>query len=182
MSTCFLYFKSLLKDFKHTGSIIPSSKSLTHKMLEKIDFSTTDLLLELGPGTGCMTKEILKRMKKDAHLVCVEINPEFCSRLKKIRTSKKLTIIEGNVCALPELIRENTIDAVISGLPLANFPRKEVLSIFSGITTVLKEHAPYVQFQYTLRSDRILKHSFTNVLKSFTLANLPPAFVYTCSN
>ena len=81
MKTFFL--KNFLKNWKEVGSITPSSRFLTKKMLESIDFSKADTIVELGPGTGVFTKEILIRMKSNAKLIILETNHQFSENLKK---------------------------------------------------------------------------------------------------
>ena len=46
-------------------------------MLEPINFSNAKCIVEFGPGTGSITKELLNKMPKDALLLVFEINKEF---------------------------------------------------------------------------------------------------------
>mgnify|MGYP007000262323 len=39
----------------------------------------------------------------------------------------------------------------------------------------------YIQFQYTLQSQKMLEKVFSAVKIKSCLLNIPPAFVYTCS-
>lgn len=174
-----LFFKHFLKDFKHTGAVAPSSKHLTNRMLEGIDFENPVEIVELGPGTGCMTKEILKRMHPQSKLTCIEINPTFCENLKKLETEKSFSVLEVSAFDFEKHFQKNTIDYVVSGLPLANFKHNEILGVFSSIQSVLKKSGSYIQFQYTLRLDKLIKKQFQNVFKKFSFFNLPPAFVYS---
>ncbi len=176
-----IFFKSFFKDFKHTGSILPSSKHLTNKMLKGVDFSKPCKILELGPGTGCMTHEILSRMHPESELVCIEINPSFCENLRALKTDKQLRIIEASALDFEKHLSSLKFDAVISGLPLANFTSQEIDMIFNNIQKSLSKDGKYIQFQYTLRNDRLIKSRFSKVSKNYSLFNFPPAFVYTCS-
>ncbi len=178
----FLFFlKQFLKDFKQTGAVLPSSKALTKKMLKNINFDRPVKIVELGPGTGCMTREILKRMHPKSELICVEINPDFCERLKQIKTDKKFSVLQTSAADLASQIDTHSIHYVVSGLPLANFRTNEVESIFGSIQNILKAQGSYIQFQYTLRLDETIKQYFSIVIKSFSLFNFPPAFIYSCS-
>ena len=54
------FFKNFIKKPKQIGSITPSSNYLSKKMVEQIDFNNAETILELGPGTGCYTRENFK--------------------------------------------------------------------------------------------------------------------------
>jgi phospholipid N-methyltransferase len=46
---------------------------------------------------------------------------------------------------------------------------------------ILTPEGRFLQYQYALQDYGLLKDSFARVNVGFTLANLPPAFVYSCS-
>lgn len=175
------FLKQFFKDFKHTGAVCPSSKKLTDKMLKKVDFSKPIHILELGPGTGCMTQEILLRMHPDSKLSCIEINPEFCSKLKAFESDPRFNLYQASATDFNAAIHSQPVDYVISGLPLANFKRSEIKSIFDQVENVLAPKGLFVQFQYTTKLDQLFKSRFKSVFKSFAFFNMPPAFVYSCS-
>ena len=51
------FLKNFIKNPKQIGSIVPSSNYLSKKMVEQIDFENAEVILELGPGTGCYTRK-----------------------------------------------------------------------------------------------------------------------------
>ncbi|PRP96638.1 hypothetical protein TUN_33020 [Bacillus sp. M21] len=59
------FLSEFIKNPKNTGAIAPSSKILATKMVDTINFETAKCIVELGPGTGVFTKEIIKRKKKE---------------------------------------------------------------------------------------------------------------------
>ena len=68
---------NLIKSFKTSGTITPSSKVLIKTLLAPIDFTSARCLIELGPGTGCVTRSILERMLQAVIPVCAGINLEY---------------------------------------------------------------------------------------------------------
>ena len=54
------------------GAILPSSKRLARKMVESIDFENAKCIVELGPGTGVFTENILKKRNKDTIIILIE--------------------------------------------------------------------------------------------------------------
>ena len=76
------FLKTFFKERKQVGALAPSSKFLVKKMCDKIDFSTAKNIVELGPGTGVFTEEILKRANPDCKIFVIELNTEFYEYLK----------------------------------------------------------------------------------------------------
>ena len=71
-------------------------------------------------------------------------------------------------------------DVVISSLPLMVFPETLRKNVVSESYKSLKKDGIYIQFQYSLQSKKLLEATYKKVSLSFTIKNLPPAFVYTC--
>ena len=72
-----VFLSEFIKQKKTVGAITPSSKFLMKKMLSKVDFSKDILIVEIGPGTGVFTQEILSRMTLNSRLISFEINDIF---------------------------------------------------------------------------------------------------------
>lgn len=78
----FEYKKSLGQNFLMDGNKI-------NQILNAIDCNSDDLIVEIGPGAGAITKGLVK---KDCHILCFEID----TRLKEILlsiNSKNLKVI-----------------------------------------------------------------------------------------
>jgi phospholipid N-methyltransferase len=73
------------------------------------------------------------------------------------------------------------VDVIISSLPLSNFYQRFTLKILRTFKDCLNESGKFIQFQYSLKQKKELNHVFSNVNISFTLFNIPPAFIYTCN-
>lgn len=176
------FFKSFLKNPLRTGSIIQSSPILADKMLEKIDFRNARCIVELGGGSGIITKKIFKKMRKDCILLCFEIEPALAEKLRNIEDSRLIII---NDCAekIDIYLKYHGFqkaDCIVSGLPLASLPPKISRSILKTIYTYLPAGGQYIQFQYSLAHLRQIKYLFSSVAISFVFLNFPPAFVYVC--
>ncbi|MBI2336216.1 MAG: methyltransferase domain-containing protein [Deltaproteobacteria bacterium] len=174
------FFIEFLKNWRGTGSIIPSSRFLTRKMLEAVDFDSTQLIIEFGPGTGPFTKALLKRLGPQAKLWVVEMNPKFCKALEKIQ-DQRLRIIHDSADQIKKYLNGKKADYILSGLPLAVFKKELNEQILHAVLACLKESGKFIQFQYSRTSHRLLKSFFPQVKIKFTPLNTPPAFVYVCS-
>ncbi len=177
------FINQFMKDKKMVGSIRPSSKYLMNKMLENIDFNTARVIVELGPGTGVFTYEILKRMSHDSVLLIFELNQGFMRTLRKNIKDKRAIFIYDSAEKIQEYIQKHELgkaDAIISSLPLYNFPQELRDTIVNNSFDALKDTGKYIQFQYTKQAKKMLQAKFNTVSISFTPLNFPPAFVYTC--
>lgn len=157
-----------------TGAIMPSSPELANAMLAPIDFEKAHHIVELGPGTGVITKGLLKRMRPDAKLTAVEICNDFCKDLSKIKDNR-LAILHADAKHLSAFVKE--ADYVVSGLPLLSLPKADHKQILQEIKKVTKEK--YIQFHYSPLGERQLKKHFSKITKKIAVKNIPPAIVYT---
>src|ERR1051325_4439460 len=78
-----LFIQESLRSLELTASVFPSSRYLATALLDPIDFRRMRTVLELGPGTGAVTGEILKRLRPDAKLFAIDINPSFIDHLSR---------------------------------------------------------------------------------------------------
>lgn len=177
------FLKQFLKEKKTVGSVAPSSKHLAKKMLKDVDFENGRVFVELGPGTGVFTREIVKNMNPEAKLFVFELHKPFHDALKQeFENNKQVIIVNDSAEKICEVINAHNIknvDAILSSLPLANFNKKLVQEILNNAHKALKVEGVYVQFQYSLKSKKYIKRVFNNLDLTFTARNLPPAFVYT---
>lgn len=177
-----IQFLGQFLDNKQVGAVWPSSKYLVNQMVKPIDFTKAKLIVEYGPGTGNITRTLLKKMLPDAKLIVFEINHNFMEGLKKI-DDKRLIVFNTPAEKAREILAEHHFgvpDYVVSSLPLAIIPNNTVTRILSGTYSILKAGSAMIQFQYSPSSLGRLKRVFDKVEVKFTPINVPPALVYVC--
>ena len=183
MKNQLLFFSAFIKNQKEIGSILPSSSFLVNKMLEGIDFKNFKFFAEYGPGTGCVTNEILKRCNKNAKILCFEKNKILCDNLRKNIKDKRLILINDSASKVREYMKQyNTpyLDCVISSLPFYSLGKRVKESIMKSTREVLRDNGNFVFYMYPPHFERDFKKYFqTNGLK-LVLLNIPPAIVYSC--
>lgn len=157
---------------------MPSSKFLADRMVSKVDFRSAKIIVELGPGTGVVTKEMLSRMRPDARLIAIETNDAFCDMLEKLR-DERLVVVRLSAERLPEILDGGYADAIVSGIPLASLGKRVSGEILDAVKGSLAPHGVFVQFQYSKLSRRMIEDRFSSVSMDFVPINVPPAFVYT---
>ena len=174
---------NFLKNPKEIGSITPSSKYLTNEIIRNIDFKNSKNFVELGPGLGTFTKEILKKASPDSNIMCFEVNREFCAHLNKTYADRRLTIINAGA----EKMRENidkigmkNADCIVSGLPFRNFSLAKKKKILSEVKNCMDKGERFILFQYTNSLEKMLGSYFSSVNRASVTLNIPPCFVYVC--
>ena len=168
---------------KTAGTVAPSSRFLAKKMLSKIDFSTSKVIVELGAGNGAITHHILKKIAPDSHLVCFEVNEDFYSGLSKI-DHPQLTVLKVSAekihIELEKLGHANACH-IVSSLPLTIIPNEISDVILRNSLQVLHPEGTFIQYQYSLTYYKRLKEVFKDSISmDFEFFNFPPAFIYRC--
>jgi len=71
---------------KRYGQHLLISTGVAKKILDVAELGDGDIVVEIGPGTGSLTKEILKTPIKELH--CIEIDLEMINELKKLEDER----------------------------------------------------------------------------------------------
>jgi len=173
-----------------TGAICPSSSGLGKMLCDEIELEKAKVVVELGPGTGAITKFIVERIAPDARFFSVELNKNVVSTFRK--NFPKLKIYNDSASNLPNILKSEGIanaDVIISGLPWAAFPDDLQEELLSAICEALPPNGMFTTFAYLqgrflpagCKFNKRLKQYFTTVkCSNIVWMNLPPAFVYRC--
>ncbi len=176
------FLSQFLKKKNQVGAIAPSSRLLAKKLMKAIDFDRDRTFVELGAGTGTITREILKNMDPEARLFVFETNETFCQQLQRIE-DPRLVVLVGSAEHIKERLEAygvDSVDVVLSSIPFTIIPKEVKDRIMTGSIELLGEDGVFFQFQYSLQAYRYFKRLFGEVKLDFMAYNLPPAFIYTC--
>ena len=166
---------------QRTGSLAPSSPQLGAAMAQWLPADPESYVLELGPGTGAVTEALIKRGLREDRLVAIERNPKMARLLRE--KFPRAQIIIGDAWHLDHLLRSRrepveSVGAVISSLPLLNFPLAEAEALAQKIRGILEPHGHWAQ--YTYRIDKLRPRgcsSFKLRASKIVWFNFPPARV-----
>ncbi len=167
---------------QRTGSVAPSSPQLGAAMARWLPRDPESFVLELGPGTGAVTDALLKYGLREDRLIAIEHNPTLAKLLQK--KYPRATIIAGDAWQLDALLAELpvpvvTVGAVISSLPLLNFPKEQADALAKKIRVVLEPRGRLVQYSYHLIKNRSRgADDFRLLASNIVWWNLPPARVH----
>jgi phosphatidylethanolamine/phosphatidyl-N-methylethanolamine N-methyltransferase len=177
-----LFLREWLANPQRTGAVAPSSPKLAAAMARWLPRDPESFVLELGPGTGAVTAALLKRGLREDRLIAIENNPALAKHLRK--RFPRAHIITGDAWQLDELLRDcpqhvKSVGAVISSLPLLNFPQAEAEALAAKIRDVLEPRGRWVQYSYHIVKNRSRgAEDFRLVASKIVWWNLPPARVH----
>lgn len=177
------FLKEAIQNLKTLGTLTPSSRFLSRKMLKNIDFSNSKIIVELGPGNGAITKHILPNLHPDAKLICFEINETFYQQLQALQHNQLKIVNASATDLISELAKLGIqkVDHIVSSLPLTNIPEPISKTILNHSYKALSEKGTFIQYQYSLTYHKKLKQVFENDISlGFEVLNFPPAFIYRC--
>jgi phospholipid N-methyltransferase len=174
-----LFIQKFLQSPMQIGSFFPSSVALAKKMTLNLNWENIKEAVELGAGTGVITSAIVHSMQPGTKLYVFEKDHEMRQRLQ-IKFPE--TIVYEDAREILDSIqkREESLDAVFSGLPFANFPKRIRFEIVEEVYRALRPGGILVAFQYSTQMKKTFQQYFHTVDISFVPKNLPPAFVYIC--
>lgn len=183
-----VFFRQWLRAPLTTASVVPSSPRLGRAMALALP-EGVGRVVELGAGTGSITRELLRRRVRPESLFVVELNPEMHRDLQ--RSFPQSTVVCGDARELPQLLaaadgfRDGKVDAVVSSLGFLTMPPSLVEEIVSAAFTCLPANGVLVQFTYgpkcPIPAATMKRLALTAKRVDFTLMNLPPASVYVLS-
>ncbi len=200
-----LFWIELRKNINTIGAVVPSSEHLSREMVSLLR-ATSDhprRFLEVGPGTGAVTRFIVESLGPDDKFDIVEINETFYEGLKQRfltdpsfkKVAARCQVIHGEV---GQIQGSAIYDAIVSAVPWANFSEAQLNKIISDFLRVLKPGGTISYMEYIDVIYHPLKMVFSSTerrrikgvskilreLKSHTIRresvwrNLPPSWVH----
>jgi len=180
-----LFARNFFRHPRMLGSIVPSSRFLIKQLLEPINFGRARVIVEYGPGVGGITQEVLRRMRSDAALIAIEMNPDFVSYLRNSINDKRLQVVEGSAVAVDEILRRfgyTQADYIISGIPFSTIPAPLRERILRKTRDLLEPGGAFLVYQFSTRVLQDLKRIFGYVGRRFEPLNVLPAHLFICQS
>ena len=216
-----VFWRQFRQAYNSTGALLPSGRALSRALSRFVrdgeaasaagqNGASTAVqaahgprrILEVGPGTGAVTIEIIKGMRANDDLVMVERNDQFVEHLTNWLNElpdaqaarDRISLVHASVEDLPE---NEPYDLIISGLPLNNFSVELVEQILAKLSRLLAPGGTLSFFEYVAirkakslvcsRGDRERLRGIAGVLDEYlrreirrdlVMANVPPAWVH----
>lgn len=149
-----LFWQEFRRTFHSTGAVLPSGRRLCRALAKyAAGEGRPRRLLEVGPGTGVATAQIIAAMGQDDTLDLVELNDRFVAALRsRLENEDSWRSVASRVrihhMPVEQLHSEAPYDAIVSGLPLNNFPAEAVRTILSHLEKLAGVGATLSFFEY----------------------------------
>ncbi len=176
------FFRSLVARPRLTGAVAPSGRALARAMAAAAGEAADGFVIELGPGTGPVTKALIERGIARERLILVEYDSRFCRMLAQ--RFGPAAVVCGDAYDLQRTLNGfggQPIAAVVSSLPLLNQPPHRREELIDDAFALMGPDGRFVQFTYGFLSPiprdgarRYSAHSSAPIWR-----NLPPARVWT---
>ncbi len=178
-----LFARTFLKEPKLLGSFIPSSRFLTNRLLKNISWERARTIVEFGPGVGNISVQILRRMRKDASLLCIEASRDLAAHVDSSSSDARLKTIHGTAEDVQEILRDcghSTADYIISGIPFSTMPERTRDAILLNSYQALSPGGEMLVYQFSGAVLPYLKRIYGVVIEEREPLNVFPAHIFRC--
>jgi len=189
MNEHLLMLGRFMRSPRTVGAVAPSSRALAAEMVRHLDGAVPATIVELGPGTGVVTRAIAERLGVHSRGLAIDVEPEFVSGIA--RKFPKIEAVCASAADLQALLQARGMfpaDHIVSGLPFASLPSEITETILDAVAASLRPGGTFTTFQYLNGYPTPLAVSFRQALtrrmgasphRRIVWRNLPPAFVLT---
>ncbi|HTU23946.1 MAG TPA: methyltransferase domain-containing protein [Pirellulales bacterium] len=203
-----VFWREFRQQYHTTGAIAPSGRALAAALSrfvaeQSLQQTSGRQILEVGPGTGAVTRALVERLSPHDRLDLVELNERFVVHLRdRFQREPAFRSVESRSRILHQpletLPAEGHYDLIVSGLPLNNFSVAAVEEILSAFRRLLRPGGTLSFFEYiairrarSLVSGRAERQRLQGISRAlcglfaegriacdWVWPNLPPAWVH----
>ncbi len=185
------FLQAFLKNPLKVGAIAPSSPELAAKMLEGVKPNADNIVLELGVGTGAITKFLRGVIPTPDSYLGIELDADLVGSLNK--NFPEMNIVCGCAAEAADIHRRSGLGKVryvVCCLPFVSLPKEISDSVLAEIEKFMDDGCELRLFQYAhgyflppaVKLRDHLKQRYGKSRRSpLILKNFPPAFTFTWS-
>lgn len=183
------FLQAFLKNPLKVGAIAPSSPELAAKMLEGIEPDENNVVIELGVGTGAITKFLQHKIPNKESYLGIELDKDLVKSLN--RNFEDLKIICGNACETYSLHQKSglgKVSYIICCLPFVSLPNEVGESILLQVDRFMQKGCLFRTFQYAhgyympsaIKLREFMRNRYGKSRRSrLVVKNVPPAYTLT---
>lgn len=131
------------------GAVVPSGRALVDALVAPVleRAGRPVAVLEVGAGTGPVTRRLVQELGAGDRLDVVECDPVFLPALHEVVAGARCAVrVHG--CRVEDLPAGPRYDVVVSALPLTNFPVAGVRAVLDRFDDLLAPGGTLVRFGY----------------------------------
>ena len=173
-----LFLLNFLKNPLRNASVIPSSKAAGRAILSGLDWNRIHTVVELGPGNGTFTSEILSRCNPGTNVILIDLEESYVELLQA-KFGNRVTVVHDSAHRMNDILKDLNLshtDLIVSSLP---FLQKQISrQIFAAILEQTKNGAAYRFFTYMPPVMKWFYQGMPLHKVKFVLENIPPMWIY----
>jgi phosphatidylethanolamine/phosphatidyl-N-methylethanolamine N-methyltransferase len=174
-----MFFRRWIANPLQMGSVVPSSEALCLRVVAQTQRAPDEIVLELGAGTGVISRALLAAGLPPERLFVLEIVPDMAEHLR--RQLPDVNVIEGDARDLPRLLParwHGKVGTVVCGIPLVLLPVPQQRRFIDAIEAVAPGRG-FLHYSYCVTSPLPAeKHGLSKRREAWTPLNFPPASVW----
>lgn len=174
-----LFFRRWLRNPLQMGSIIPSSPTLCQRIAAAVERGPEEYVLELGAGTGVISRALLAAGVPASKLIVVEIVPEMAEFLRE--SLPGVNVVCGDAFDLKNALpahMQGRIGTAICGIPLVLLPLERQQAFVDAVEEVAPGKG-FLLYTYCITSPLPYgKLKLGARRMAWTPLNFPPASVW----
>jgi phosphatidylethanolamine/phosphatidyl-N-methylethanolamine N-methyltransferase len=174
-----LFLKRWLANPLQMGSVIPSSPALCRRIAALAACGPDEVVVELGAGTGVISRALLDAGLPPERLVVVEIVRDMADHLRSALPG--VNVIQGDAFELAKALparMHGKVGTAICGIPLVMLPLAQQQRFVDAVESVAPGKG-FLLYTYCITSPLPYgKLGLTAKREAWTPLNIPPASVW----
>lgn len=178
-----MFFRRFLRHPTTVASVVPSSRFLTRRLADVACMGRPHTVVELGPGTGCTTRALLRVLPRDTRLLAIDLDEQFVDNLRG-EQDERLIVHHGSAERLHDILHMHGLpapDLVMSGIPFSTMPPECARRIAHQVWTGLAPGGRFLAYQMRGHVARFAREWMGRPQVRIEVRNVPPMRIYCWS-
>ena len=183
------FLQAFLKNPTKVGSIAPSSPELARVMLERVKPDPDNVVIELGVGTGAITKFLQELVPDERSYLGIELDEGLVRLLGK--SFPDLNIVCGNAAEMSEIHEHSglgKVSYIISCLPFVSLPGEIRDGVLNEVDRFMQKGCLFRTLQYAhgyylpsaIKFRKMMQDRYGKEKRSpLVVKNVPPGYSLT---
>jgi len=183
------FLHAFLKNPTKVGSITPSSPELAHEMLKGVKPDADNVVIELGVGTGAITKFLQELVPDERSYLGIELDEGLVRVVGK--NFPDLNIVCGNAADMCEIYQQSglgKVSYIISCLPFVSLPADIRDAVLDEVDKFVQRGCIFRTLQYAhgyylpsaIKFRKLMQERFGKEKRSpLVVKNVPPGYLLT---
>lgn len=176
-----LFFRRWIANPLKVGALLPSAPALARLVARNVEIGPDDAVIEVGAGTGSITKALVSAGIPRDRLFVIEIDADMCTYLRK--QFPQVQIIHGDAGRLSDIVPgrwHGKVSTVVSGIPMITLPLEAQQRLIRSWFGITKPGGQMLQYTYSLISPIPEAKLGLSVRRcGMAFLNVPPASVFS---